>query len=587
MARARDGGRRPQGSAGDGERRWRASQREPVTHPAGVRVDTDHGVLAGVGHPDRAQSGSDRDRASADGHGVAHRVGLRVDPRHGPVVAVGHPHAAVADGDPRRPAADPDRLQGRARSGVELGHDAVLLAGHPHRPGTRGDGGGPAGDVDPVDPAGVGEVEAVDLPVDRRREPDRAARDGDPARAVARGQPVHHPVRARVDLRDPPVLTVGDPQRAVAERDRGRLAADIDRRDPAVVPVEPRHRAVGRARDPHRAGSGHRGAGAAADRELRRDPIAGRVDQPDRVLTDPRQPFRLEDPDDAERGHTGDHEGGRERQEPPLPNPASGRGSGRRLRLRGRRDLECRVLREDRVLQPPQLRARLDADLLDELGPRVAEGGERLGLATRAIQREHVLRAQVLTQRMGGDHPLELTEDLDVASGRQVAVDRALGRAQAQLVEAADLGRGERLVGDVGQRVAAPEGQRRTRLRSLDEALEAERVHLAVRELELIAAPAREDPRAVFLEHPPQPRYVELDHLGSAGRRLLSPQSLGQTIGRDRAPELQREHRKNRPLLAGAQLDGPALEASLKRPQQLQIHLLTTLLGSARRVVEV
>jgi hypothetical protein len=46
----------------------------------------------------------------------------------------------------------------------------------------------------------------------------------------------------------------------------------------------------------------------------------------------------------------------------------------------------------------------------------------------------------------------------------------------------------------------------------------------------------------------------------------LSPEALGEAIGRDRAAELQREHRQHRALLGGAERDGPAVEARLDWP---------------------
>ena len=107
-----------------------------------------------------------------------------------------------------------------------------------------------------------------------------------------------------------------------------------------------------------------------------------------------------------------------------------------------------------------QLRPRLDPDLLHQRAPRVAVGLQRLGLPPAAIQREHPLRVQPLAQRLLGHQRLELADHLAVPPGRQVTVDGQLDRGQAQLLQAADLRGGERLVGDVGQRRAAPQRQR-------------------------------------------------------------------------------------------------------------------------------
>jgi hypothetical protein len=127
------------------------------------------------------------------------------------------------------------------------------------------------------------------------------------------------------------------------------------------------------------------------------------------------------------------------------------------LRLGGRGQVERRVVREDLLLQSLQLGAGLDADLLDQLGARGAVGAQRLRLTARAIEREHPLAVQALTQRMLGHEPIELTDQLRMPAGRQVGVDRHLRRPQPQFVQPSDLRRGERLVDQVGERLAPPQ----------------------------------------------------------------------------------------------------------------------------------
>ena len=133
---------------------------------------------------------------------------------------------------------------------------------------------------------------------------------------------------------------------------------------------------------------------------------------------------------------------------------AAGERGARRLLARG---LERRVLAQHRLVQPPQLRARFDADLLDQGGARLPVGLERLGLAARAVEREHPLRVQALAQRLPREQGLELRQHLAVTPGVEVLVDRDLERSCAQLLEAPDLRSGEGLVGDVGQGRAAPQ----------------------------------------------------------------------------------------------------------------------------------
>ena len=99
-----------------------------------------------------------------------------------------------------------------------------------------------------------------------------------------------------------------------------------------------------------------------------------------------------------------------------------------------------------------------------------------------------------LAQRVLGQQRLDLADDLVVAAGGEVGVDRELGGGQAQLVQAADLGGRERLVGDVGERLAAEQRQRlargvagRAAGRLADEPLEAQRVDQLAVDLQLVA----------------------------------------------------------------------------------------------------
>ena len=114
-------------------------------------------------------------------------------------------------------------------------------------------------------------------------------------------------------------------------------------------------------------------------------------------------------------------------------------------------------------MQAAQLGAGLDADRVDERVARLAVGLERLGLAAAAVQREHPLRVQALAQRLLGDERLELADDLGVAARLEVLVDRQLERREPQLLEPADLERGERLAGDVVERRPAPQRERLAR----------------------------------------------------------------------------------------------------------------------------
>ena len=134
---------------------------------------------------------------------------------------------------------------------------------------------------------------------------------------------------------------------------------------------------------------------------------------------------------------------------------------------------------------------------------RLPVGLERLGLAPAAVERQQPLRVNALAQRVLGQQRLDLADDLLVAARGQVGVDRQLGGGQAQLLEPADLRARERLVGDVGERLAVEQRERlargvarRAARRLGDQPLEAQRVDQLAVDLQLVRAPARDDLRA-------------------------------------------------------------------------------------------
>ena len=105
---------------------------------------------------------------------------------------------------------------------------------------------------------------------------------------------------------------------------------------------------------------------------------------------------------------------------------------------------------------------------------------------------------------MPSDERLQLADQLSVTGEREVGFDALFERRQLQLVQARDLRLCKRLVGEVGQGGASPEGERPAQLLGgllrlplgpsapclLQHALEAICVDLAGLDLEEIAVPA-------------------------------------------------------------------------------------------------
>ena len=129
-----------------------------------------------------------------------------------------------------------------------------------------------------------------------------------------------------------------------------------------------------------------------------------------------------------------------------LPGPGDGPGQ-----------VQGRVLREDRQLELPQLRARFDRQLVDQQRADGAVALQRVGLPTAAVQGEHQLPAESLPQRMFGDELSEFGAQGGVPPERQLRLDPVLDHLQAERFEPLRLEPGERLGLQVSERTAAPQ----------------------------------------------------------------------------------------------------------------------------------
>ena len=133
------------------------------------------------------------------------------------------------------------------------------------------------------------------------------------------------------------------------------------------------------------------------------------------------------------------------------------RGSGR---CRRRRTQQRLVLREDGGLEPAELDARFDAELLDEVVAGPLEGPQRLGLLARSVERTHQLAPSSLAQWLRRDQRLELGCKTLVLAQRQLGVDEVLDRDTMQLLEPGAQSRRTLGVRHVSERGARPELER-------------------------------------------------------------------------------------------------------------------------------
>ena len=77
-------------------------------------------------------------------------------------------------------------------------------------------------------------------------------------------------------------------------------------------------------------------------------------------------------------------------------------------------------------MQLLEVGAGVDPELVDKQPTTFLVGGERVGLATRAIERKQQLAAQPLPQRVLTGQSLELRYERSVAAAREVSLDPLL-----------------------------------------------------------------------------------------------------------------------------------------------------------------
>ena len=256
-------------------------------------------------------------------------------------------------------------------------------------------------------------------------------------------------------------------------------------------------------------------------------------------------------------------------------------GGGRRRRRRGP---QGRVVAQDRPLQLAEGRRRLQAELVEQQLPDLAVGLEGLGLAAAAVEGEHELAAEPLAQRLLGDQALELADQLGPGAQGQVGLDPLLHTDQAQLLQPGDLGLGERLVAEVGQRRPPPQGQRLGQgvgglgggavgqgLATLGEQpLEPAQVDLVGDGPEQV--PGRPGHQPALGQGPPQPRHGRLEGVGRARGRVLAPQLHQDALAGQHLVGVQHQQGEHSPLAGSPVRDRPPAVRQLQRTQEANLH---------------
>ena len=219
---------------------------------------------------------------------------------------------------------------------------------------------------------------------------------------------------------------------------------------------------------------------------------------------------------------------------------------------------------------------RVDSELFDESPASLLVDLQRLRLAPRAIEREHVLAAQPFAIGVGGNERLELGHELAVTAEREVGGDPLLERHQVKLLEPRRLEGRERNLAEIRERRPTPERERLAEhLRSLRGSLsarsvgqrsEALHVELACFDAKEVAAAAGDD--SVSAEQLAQRMHGDLESVCRRLGRILAPQCVDQPVAEDDGVRVQEQGSEQGPLTPPADGEDPAFLLDLERAEQ-------------------
>ena len=220
-------------------------------------------------------------------------------------------------------------------------------------------------------------------------------------------------------------------------------------------------------------------------------------------------------------------------------------------------------------MDPAQLGAGVDAQLVGQHLPGVVEGLQRLGLAPASVQRDHQQPAHPLPERVLGDQRGQLGHGLLVAAQFEQDVGPFLGRGRPQLGQPDPLGGGE---GPRHARERGPVPLAQRRIERSDgpvqvagttqpaarrqAAFEHDRVDPVRVQAQHVTARrggqhlARTPAGTARLEDPAQAGHVGVHPALGAGRRPLSPQGIDELVAGNDPVGPHGEHAKQR-LLPG------------------------------------
>ena len=186
------------------------------------------------------------------------------------------------------------------------------------------------------------------------------------------------------------------------------------------------------------------------------------------------------------------------------------------------------------------------------------------------------------------DERVELADHLRVAADGDLRLGTLLDELEAQLAETRDLGLRERLVGELGQRVAAKKGERLAqqpcaprriaRPRLVDQHADTGQIELIRLQADPVAGRARLD--RLGAERLAELRDEVLERRRRGRRRLTGPERVDQAVGRDDAAGVEQEQGEQRALLRAAERDHLSVDRHLERAQDPELDHLLVVTGS-------
>lgn len=217
------------------------------------------------------------------------------------------------------------------------------------------------------------------------------------------------------------------------------------------------------------------------------------------------------------------------------------------------------------------------------------QGGQRVGLPPRRLEREHEVLPQPLPQRMLRDQPAKPGYQLPVLTPAQTRLQAVLGDRHAMLIQARPGHIKLRAQRDISAHLPAPQRQRPAQLASCQltitsrqrrpasrsPGLESQQVQLARPSTEQVPRSTGQQPRAgqPAIDGLAQLRRIRLDIRSRRWWRLISPQRIRQPASRDNLVRMKQEGSQHCPWLHAAQRHDHAFRAHLERAENQQVHI--------------